>query len=81
MTPNRILGVVLLVVGCILLAMSYSASHSVADQTTHFFTGNFRDRTTIMLIGGAISCVAGLAAILIPGRTTCRLGYGGGYAS
>ena len=78
MTPNRILGVVLLVVGCILLAMSYSASNSVADQTKHLFTGNFRDRTTIMLIGGAISTVAGLAALLVPARG--RLGYGGGYA-
>ncbi len=79
MTPNRILGVVLLVVGCILLALAYSASQSIADQTKHVFTGNFRDRTTIMLIGGAISCVAGLAALLIPARG--RLGYGGGYSS
>lgn len=79
MTPNRILGVVLLVVGCILLALAYSASQSVADQAKHIFTGNFRDRTTIMLIGGAISCIAGLAALLVPVRG--RLGYGGGYTS
>lgn len=79
MTPNRILGVVLLVVGCILLALSYSASQSVADQTKHVFTGQFRDRTTIMLIGGAICSVAGIAALLVPVRG--RLGYGGGYAS
>lgn len=79
MTPNRILGVVLLVVGCILLGLSYSASHSVADQTTHFFTGNFRDRTTLMLIGGAISFVAGLIALFVPAKGT--IGYGRGYAS
>jgi len=76
MSPNRILGVVLLVVGCILLALSYQASQSLADQTTHFFTGNFRDRTTIMLISGAISIVAGLIALVVPGRG--KLGYGGG---
>jgi hypothetical protein len=79
MTPNRILGVVLLVVGCILLAMSYSASQSIGDQAKHVFTGNFRDRTTLMLIGGAISTVAGLVALLVP-STRGRLGYGGGYA-
>lgn len=76
MTPNRILGVVLLVVGCILLGLSYSASHSIADQTSNLFTGNFRDRTTIMMVGGAVACVAGLAALLIPARGTGRLGYG-----
>jgi len=75
MAPHRILGVVLLVVGCILLAMSYSASQSIADQTKHVFTGTFRDRTTFMLLGGAVSCVAGLIALLVPGRG--RLGYGG----
>ncbi len=76
MSPNKILGVVLLVVGCILLALSYQASQSVADQTTHFFTGNFRDRTTMMLIGGAVSFVAGLIALFVPARG--KLGYGGG---
>jgi hypothetical protein len=73
MTPNRILGVILLIAGCILLALAYQQSQSIADQTKHVFTGEFRDRTTIMLIGGAVSAIIGLVALLIPGR---RLGYG-----
>ncbi|HZU99921.1 MAG TPA: DUF3185 family protein [Planctomycetota bacterium] len=77
MAPNRILGILLLVVGCILLALAYSASQSVADQTKHIFTGNFRDRTTFLMIGGAVSAVVGLIALLVPSR---KVGWGGGYA-
>ncbi len=73
MAPNRVLGVMLLVAGCILLALAYQQSQSIADQTKHVFTGEFRDRTTIMLIGGAVSAVVGIVALLVPSR---RLGYG-----
>ena len=49
---------------------------AIADQTSHAFTGQFRDRTTWMLLGGAASAVAGLVALLVP--TNQKLG--GGYA-
>ena len=78
MAPNRILGILLLVVGCILFGLAYSASQSVADQTKHLFTGNFRDRTTYLLLGGAVSAVAGIIALLVPTR---RVGWGGGHSS
>ena len=76
MFSNRVLGAVLLVVGCILLALAYQGSQSIADQTKHVFTGQFRDRTTLLLLGGAICSIAGIVALLVPSR---RLG--GGYAS
>ena len=72
MGTSRVLGIVLLVVGCALLGMAYSGSQSVVDQTRHMFTGHFGDRTTFMLLGGAIAAVAGIT-LLVPRR---RLGYG-----
>jgi drug/metabolite transporter (DMT)-like permease len=68
---NRIVGAALLVAGVILVVFAYQGSQSIADQTKHAFTGEFRDRTVWMLIGGATAAVAGLALVLIPGR---RLG-------
>ncbi len=79
MTPNRIVGIILLAVGCVLLALAYQQSQSVLDQTTHAIAGSYRDKTTWMLVGGAISTVLGLIALLVPARG--RLGFGGGSAA
>ena len=65
---NRVVGVALLVAGIALMVFAYQGSQSIADQTKHAFTGNFRDRTMWMLVGGAISAVAGIALVAIPGR-------------
>jgi hypothetical protein len=73
MTPSRIFGIVLLVVGAMLLLLGYQGSQSVMDQTKHVFTGQFRDKTTWMLLGGAIATITGLVAIAMPPR---RLGTG-----
>src|SRR5262245_32959099 len=73
MAPNRIVGIVLLVVGCILLAFAYQGSQSIGDQAKQAVTGEFRERTTLMFVAGGASAVAGLIALLIPGS---RLGKG-----
>ena len=63
MMNNKILAMVLLVVGVILLFFAYQSSQSVGDQVTEAFTGRFTDSTTWFLILGAISAVAGVGLL------------------
>lgn len=65
MTPQRILGVVVLVVGIILLVMGLNASGSVADQVSETFTGRYTDHTTWYIIGGIALSIIGLAVTLM----------------
>lgn len=69
MVANRILALVLLVVGLILLFFAYQASQSVGDQMTEAVTGRFTDSTTWFLILGAASTVAGVG-LLVFGKST-----------
>ena len=65
MPPQRIIGVVLLVVGVILLAMGINASDSVADQVSETFTGRFTDTTTWYIVGGSGAALLGLLMVLV----------------
>ena len=60
MMNNRILAIVLLVVGLILLFFAYQSSQSLGDQVTEAVTGRFTDSTTWFLFLGAVSMVAGV---------------------
>jgi hypothetical protein len=64
MAPQRIIGVVLLVVGVALLVIGMNASHSVADQVHNTFTGRFTDATTWYIVGGIGLGVIGLLMTL-----------------
>ncbi len=59
MGTNKLIGLVLLVVGLILLYFGWQASQSVGDQVAEAFTGQFTDETLWFLIGGAAAAVAG----------------------
>jgi hypothetical protein len=76
MPANRIIGIVLLVVGAVVLGLAYQSSQSTGDQAKHFFTGDFREKTTWMILAGVGAAIAGVVALIIPAR---RLG--GGYAT
>lgn len=65
MANNKILGLVLLVVGLILLFFAYQSSQSLGDQVSEAVTGRFTDSTTWFLILGAASAVAGVAILLL----------------
>ncbi len=69
MASNRILALVLLVVGLILLFFAYQSSQSLGDQVTEAVTGRFTDSTTWLLILGAASTVVG-AGLLLFGKST-----------
>lgn len=60
MNPNRMIGVVLLVVGVALLIIGLNSSHSVADRLSNTFTGRFTDSTTWYIVGGIGLSVLGL---------------------
>jgi len=68
MSPQRILGIVLLVIGVILLITGMNASHSVVDQVHNTFTGRFTDTTTWYIVGGIAAAVfGGLLMLFGPG--------------
>jgi hypothetical protein len=60
MGTGRITGLVLLALGVVLLVMGITASDSVGDQMSRFFTGEFTDSTMWMLVGGIVSTIVGL---------------------
>ena len=59
MASQKMVGIVLLVVGLILLYFGLQASDSVGEQVVETFTGRFTDETMWYLIGGAAAIVAG----------------------
>jgi len=60
MSVNRIIGVVLLVIGVGVLIFGLNASHSVADHVSNTFTGRFTEATTWYIIVGAAAGLTGL---------------------
>ena len=68
MSPQRILGLLLLTGGIILLVVGMNASHSFADQISNLFTGRFTDNTTWYIIGGIVAGIVGLSMVLVGPR-------------
>jgi len=64
MSPQRIVGIVLLIIGVGVLVFGMNASHSVADQVSNTFTGKFTDATTWYIIGGIAAALFGLLLTL-----------------
>ncbi|HEX4054787.1 MAG TPA: DUF3185 family protein [Tepidisphaeraceae bacterium] len=69
MSPQRIFGIVLLIVGIAVLVYGVNASHSVADQVSNTFAGHFTQATTWYIIGGAASGILGLLLIIFGVKT------------
>jgi hypothetical protein len=66
MSPQRIVGIVLCVLGVILLLVGLSASDSFADQVSNTFTGKWTDRTAWYVYGGlALALLGLLLAVLV----------------
>lgn len=66
MSPQRIFGVALLVVGIVLVIVGLNASDSMADQLSNTFTGKYTDRTTWYILGGVLLAVVGVLAAVVP---------------
>lgn len=60
MKSQKLIGLVLLVVGLVLLYFGWQSSESVGEQLTEAVTGRFSDETMWYLIGGAAAFMAGV---------------------
>lgn len=68
MSPARIVGIVILVIGLIMLFFGWQATESFGEQVRETFTGQFSDSTQWYLIGGAALTVGGLLLALFGKR-------------
>jgi len=59
MGGQKLLGIILVVIGIILLVFGFNASQSLGDQVTETFTGRFTDETMWYIIGSAVAVVVG----------------------
>ncbi len=59
MGTNKLIGIVLLVVGLILLYFGWQASQSFTGQVHETLTGRYGNETMWYFIGGAVAVVAG----------------------
>ena len=59
MGNNKLVGIVLLVVGAALLYFGYQSSQSLGGQISESLTGRFTDEAMWYLIGGAAAVAAG----------------------
>jgi hypothetical protein len=64
MFNNRIIGLVLVVVGVCFFYFGNQASEGLSDQIHKAFTGNFSDSTVWYFIVGGASAVVGIALAL-----------------
>jgi uncharacterized membrane protein len=69
MNQNRIVGLVLLVIGVALLVIGMNSSHSVADQVSDTFRGRFTQATTWYILGGIAAGSLGLLLVLAGSRS------------
>lgn len=68
MSPVRILGIVLLVVGIVVLYFGWQASEAVMEQAHEALTGRYTDETMWYFIGGSVAFVVGLLLTLFGAR-------------
>lgn len=68
MSPARILGIVLLVVGAGLLIFGLQAADSPVDQLSEALTGTPTEETMWYLIGGVAALVAGVLLTVFGAR-------------
>jgi uncharacterized membrane protein len=63
MGTNKMIGVVLIVVGAVLLYFGLQASDAPLEQVRESVTGDYSDRTMLYLVGGAAAAVAGVLLV------------------
>jgi hypothetical protein len=64
MTPQRMVGIVVLVVGIVIMVVDMNASHSVADSVKHGLTGRFTQETALYIFGGLAAIVLGFLMMI-----------------
>jgi drug/metabolite transporter (DMT)-like permease len=69
MSPQRIAGIVLLVLGVVLLIFGINSSNSVVDRVSEGVTGRFTDTTMWYIVGGIVLGITGLALSVMGKRS------------
>ncbi len=64
MSTNKIIGIVLLVLGAVLVYFGLNATEAPMEEISEAVTGRYSDQTMYYLIGGAISAILGLVLLL-----------------
>ncbi|MBS0195631.1 MAG: DUF3185 family protein [Planctomycetes bacterium] len=72
MQPQRIIGIILVVVGIVLLVMGIRAFDSFNSQISKFFTGSPTDRAVWLTLGGIVAIGLGAGAAMLPSRSIGR---------
>lgn len=65
MAAQKIIGLVLLVLGLVLLYFGWQSSQSLGDQVAESFTGRFTEGTMWYLIVGCTALIAGVILTLV----------------
>ncbi|MDZ7788985.1 MAG: DUF3185 family protein [Xanthomonadales bacterium] len=68
MSTNRIIGIILIIVGGGLLFFGLQATGSLTEEVHETFTGRFTDETTWYLLGGGAALIVGLIMALRGGK-------------
>jgi hypothetical protein len=64
MGTNKVIAIVLLVVGGLLLYFGLNATDAPLEQARESITGDYSDQTMLYLIGGAAAAIGGVAMFL-----------------
>lgn len=64
MSTNKIIGLVLLVLGAVLVFFGLNATEAPLEEASEALTGSYSDETMYYLIGGAVAAVLGIVLLL-----------------
>lgn len=64
MKTNKIIGIILLVLGGVLVFFGLNATEAPMEELSEAVTGRYTDQTMYYLVGGAVSAVVGLVLLL-----------------
>ncbi|GAA4813069.1 hypothetical protein GCM10011365_22450 [Marinicella pacifica] len=64
MSTNKIIGLVLLVLGAVLVFFGLNAADAPLEEASEALTGRYSDETMYYLIGGAVAAVVGIVLLL-----------------
>ncbi len=66
---NKLISLILLVLGIILIAYGINASNSIASSFSHLFSGSPTDKTLWLLIGGVVVAIIGAGGLFRSSRS------------
>ena len=68
MTPLRVLGIVIAVIGAVLLYFGLNSSHSLVDRASETLSGRYTDQTMTYIVIGIVALVGGALTALTQRR-------------